>query len=329
MSLVSQGPLSAPLLSNAPLATIGKPIVNLPRETYGKPDDTLHDLYERIAAKIGVGSRARFPLTRLRLTKNADGSFLPNDNTTLYNAGLDDKSTILVKDLGPQIAWRTVFIIEYLGPLLIHPLLYFGRTWFYRTPPARLTFPDTSSLQTLSFGAICLHFLKREYETVFVHRFSNATMPRRNIFKNSAHYWLLAGLNLALFTYSPSDACPTNQPSPPWFVAIAMAMFVIGEIGNFSAHLTLRDLRTKGSTERKIPSTGVFKYVPVTCPNYFFETLAWAGIWMLNKSWSTALFGAIAVGQMAVWARKKEKRYRQEFGNSYSRKRFSMLPGIV
>jgi len=38
---------------------------------------------------------------------------------------------VLFKDLGPQIAWRTVFIIEYLGPLLIHPLFYFGSSFIY------------------------------------------------------------------------------------------------------------------------------------------------------------------------------------------------------
>lgn len=269
-------------------------------------------------------------MTRLRITKASDGSFLPNDeSTTLYEAGLDDKSTIFVKDLGPQIAWRTVFIIEYLGPLLIHPLLYFGRSIIYQTPPGHLTFPKTTNLQTLSLLFICLHFLKREYETIFVHRFSSATMPQRNIYKNSAHYWLLAGLNIALCTYTSSDACPTNQPSPTWFVAIAVALFVVGELGNFSAHLTLRDLRKQGTTERGVPTTGVFAFVPVTCPNYFFETLAWLGIWMTNKSWSTGLFAVVAVGQMAIWARKKEKRYRSEFGDRYQRKRFAMLPGIV
>src|SRR5689334_8594331 len=98
---------------------------------------------------------------------------------------------MLTRWIGPQISWRTVFIVEYLGPLLIHPLVYYGRSLIYRTsaPP--------SYLQTITMLLCIIHFAKREFETVFIHRFSAATMPARNIFKNSAHYWFLSGLNLA------------------------------------------------------------------------------------------------------------------------------------
>jgi very-long-chain enoyl-CoA reductase len=66
---------------------------------------------------------------------------------------LSDVSTELtVKDLGPQISWRTVFMVEYVrffttlpvifvslllsqvGPLIIHPLIYHFPKVFYGGP---------------------------------------------------------------------------------------------------------------------------------------------------------------------------------------------------
>lgn len=204
--------------------------------------------------------------------------------------------------------------------MLIHPLFYLLRPYIYSNAPA-----EASSLQTLSCVLITLHFLKRELEALFVHRFSSATMPAFNIFKNSGHYWVFGGLNIAYWIYKPT--APTAAPSNPLVIYTAVLLFIVGELGNLSNHLTLRGLRSSGGTERGIPKGLGFDLV--TCPNYMFEAIAWIGMWLATWSLSTGLFVVIAAGQMAVWAKKKERRYRQEFGEKYQRKSFAMLPGII
>ena len=53
-------------------------------------------------------------------------------------------------------------------------------------------------------------------------------------------------------------------------VNIALVLFVIAECGNLFIHLALRDLRPKGSTERKIPfPTGNLHSVCVFTLNHF------------------------------------------------------------
>jgi very-long-chain enoyl-CoA reductase len=220
-----------------------------------------------------------------------------------------------------------VFLVEYLGPLLIHPAIYFLRPYIYPYPSiSATTIPPPSDLQKLSLALVCAHFVKREFETLFVHRFSSSTMPLRNIFKNSAHYWLLSGLNIAYWTYAPSSPTQTRSASDIT-TYIGLALFLFGELANLNSHLVLRNLRPSGTTERGIPKGLGFSWV--TCPNYLFETMAWAGIWMVNWSLSTGVFLVVAGAQMAVWAQKKERRYRKEFGDKYKKKRYAMLPGLV
>lgn len=231
-----------------------------------------------------------------------------------------DQSTIYVKDLGPQIAWRTVFLVEYLGPILIHVLVFALRPYIYPGAPE-----EASQLQSLTMLTVVAHFVKRELETLFIHRFSSSTMPLFNIFKNSAHYWILAGLNMAVWVYAPSS--PTAKQANPVILYPGLALYALGELGNLQTHLELRGLRSSGGTERGIPQGTLFNLV--TCPNYLTEAISWTGVFLIsNFNLSVVLFTVVALVQMGLWAVKKEKRYRKEFGDKYKRKRYTMLPGI-
>lgn len=220
---------------------------------------------------------------------------------------------------GPQLSWTTVFVIEYFGPILIHlaiPLLL--RNFIYSS--AR----PLSTSQWLSMSMIVAHFLKREYETLYVHKFSLSTMPFFNIFKNSAHYWLISGLNIAYWIYAPTSYTALSGPIVNYMNIAGTVLYLFGEISNFKTHLTLSNLRSPGGTERGIP-TG-YGFDLVTCPNYLFELIAWTGIALVSKSSSTLIFNVIAWAQMHQWAIKKEKALRTEFPDKYKKKKCVLLP---
>ncbi|KAK5997985.1 putative enoyl reductase [Cladobotryum mycophilum] len=290
-----------------------QPIKKLPASIDLPQDATVEDLKKAIAKQSGISDFNRIglfdPATKKTL-KNRKA--LVTEEKTLIDAG-----EVLVKDLGMQIAWRTVFVVEYFGPILIHSAAVAARPYFIDTP--------MSHTQWLSFGMIVAHFIKRELETLFVHKFSANTMPARNIFKNSFFYWAFSGALCAASIYGPwSLAAKADQPIVD---AVGTALYLFGEIGNALVHLYLSTLRSSGGTERKIPFG--YGFGLVTCPNYMYEVLSWVGIITASRDWSVILFIAIGAAQMYVWAKGKERAYRQEFGDKYKKKRYVMLPGLL
>ena len=129
---------------------------------------------------------------------------------------------------------------------------------------------------------------------------------------------------MAYWIYRP-DA-PAAKPLNLYFTVPGVLLFFIGEIGNFSSHLTLRDLRSSGGKERGIPHG--FWLELVTCPNYMFETMTWVGVFFVTRDIATVIFLLASVAQMGIWGKKKERNYRKEFGDKYKKKRHSILPGI-
>ena len=188
------------------------------KQTYSKA--TRKD-YHRISFKVGE--------TRL----DDDGKLLVDD----YK--LSSGSEIVFKDLGPQIGYRTVFLVEYFGPILfvglyaLRPELIFGKGA-----------SSTPYNQVALTGIICwiAHFAKREFETIFIHKFSRPTMPLSNLFKNCAYYWLF-GAFIGYPLCSPSFVAPIELQ-----YQIGLGVFVLSELGNLICHLMLVSFRTMINT---------------------------------------------------------------------------------
>ncbi|EMG46789.1 hypothetical protein SBY92_005295 [Candida maltosa Xu316] len=271
---------------------------------------------------------------RLRLTRLENGKQVALiTHKTFAENGIPKTATkidLFVKDLGPQISWRTVFLVEYFGPFIFHFLFYYVQSLYGRSAAP---FPHTQT-QKLAFAMVVLHFLKRELETIFVHKFSNATMPAFNIFKNSGHYWILSGFNLAYFVYAPTNQSGlfkfffhVNELST--FVNYALfGLWAFAELSNLTTHLILSSLR-KDDTKKYVIPFG-YGFDLVSCPNYFFESLSWVAYALLVGNWSAWIFVLVSSGQMWLWAVKKHKRYLQTFGDDYKKlKRKIYIPYVI
>lgn len=226
------------------------------------------------------------------------------------------------------MAWRTVFLVEYFGPILFHALFYAIRPQLAKVDPFFYKDADKIPLtvvQKACFYMFIAHFVKRELETAFLHRFSANTMPAFNIFRNSFFYWASSGFLCAFFIYSPRSFAARNEFSLLDYVGFAL--FLGGELCNFIVHNHLAGLRKPGSTEKGIPSC--IGSSLVTSPNYMFEITAWIGVILVSREWSVVLFILIGMSYMRSWSRDKERALRNTFGDKYKKKRYTMFPGLA
>ena len=167
------------------------------------------------------------------------------------------------------------------------------------------------------------HYLKREIETLFVHRFSNETMPVFNIFKNCAHYWLLMGLSIYFLLHPKYQ--PSEWGSDKIYYGLTAA-FGYFEMMNLRCHITLRNLRPPGSTARGIPRGNGFGHV--SCANYFWESLCWLTFAVSSQTLFSWIFFLASSGQMLLWAQKKHQRLRKDF-KDYPKGRKAMIPYLI
>lgn len=246
---------------------------------------------------------------------------LDDDRKTIKSYDLGENPTITFKDLGAQIGYRTVFVLEYLGPAVFVAL--------YALRPAFLYGAHASDVQynwVAKIGIICwlLHFAKREFETFFIHKFSRPTMPLSNLFKNCAYYWSF-GAVIGYPLCSPTFVPPANLN----MIYAGLAIFIISELGNFAVHYQLSNMRPEeGSTKRDIPRGLLFKFV--ACPNYTFEVLSWVGFSLMTGILFSWLFTLIGFLQMSDWALKKHRQYKKEFEKEYTKLgRKAIVPFIL
>ena len=172
---------------------------------------------------------------------------------------------------------------------------------------------SASLTQWLVYAAILVHFGKRTYEVLFVHKYSGP-MQQFTFVIIVITYALIAGLISALNV----QAIATMDA----LFIVGIVFVIIGEIGNFYHHKLLADLRKTGDGYH-IPRGGWFE--KATCPHYFFELLAWLGILLLSRHLFTLLAFIAMLGYLSARSIKTRQWYRQRFPD-YPAERKNMIP---
>jgi len=270
--------------------------------------------------KKQFASKSKYSVDRQRFTCGVAPGTPLVEGKRISDYNLKDGAVLVFKDLGPQISYQMVFVVEYLGPLLVYPLFYLFPGLIYGSSP------NHHFVQKLALACWSVHYAKRILETLFVHRFSHATMPVFNLFKNCSYYWSFTALVSYFCNHPLYTAPPDNR------VWVGLSLFVVGELVNFITHLQLRNLRPEGSSKRAIPQ-GMF-FSMVSCPNYTFEVLSWIGFSIMCQCLTSWLFAIVGFGQMWLWAVGKHRRYKKEFDGKegrpmYPKRRKIMIPFLL
>lgn len=231
--------------------------------------------------------------------------------------------TVVFKDLGPQVYYSTLFFFEYLGPLIIYPMFYYLPVYkYFGYEGERVIHP----VQTYAMYYWCFHYFKRIMETFFVHRFSHATSPLSNVFRNCAYYWTF-GAYIAYYCNHP-----LYTPVSDLQMKIGFGFGIVCQIANFYCHILLRNLRSpSGSGGYQIPRGFLFNIV--TCANYTTEIYQWVGFNIATQTVAGYIFLVVAAAIMTNWALGKHSRLKKLFDGKDGRpkypRRWVILPPFL
>lgn len=105
-----------------------------------------------------------------------------------------------------------------------------------------------------------------------------------------------------------------------------LAVFVVGMGINLHADTVLLNLRAPGETGYKIPRGGL--YARITCPNYFGETLEWAGWALMTASLAGLSFALFTAANLWPRALANHRWYRERFPD-YPPERKALIPFVL
>ncbi|KAL3523700.1 hypothetical protein ACH5RR_016534 [Cinchona calisaya] len=145
-------------------------------------------------------------------------------------------------------------------------------------------FSDKGYLRfTLLRSALTIHFFKRIFEVLFIHKFSGGMDLEAAIIVSLSYF-------LSTVTMIYAQHLSKGLPEPLIDLKyVGILLFFMGISGSFYHHFLLSKLRSsKGDKLYKIPQGGLFGLV--ICPHYLFEVVGFVGVSCISQTFYALSF---------------------------------------
>lgn len=201
-----------------------------------------------------------------------------------------------------------------LGMLVIYsPALIWVSRKLYETIGTSVT----NRYFILTF-CLVVHFAKRVFETLFIHRYSgNTDAPVASFI---GLYYVFTSWITLHFQHLVAPSSFSGL-----FIKIGLVLFSTGELGNLYHHVLLANLRKNGSTDYKIPTGGLFSFVAT--PHYFFELIAWLGIALVAQQ-GNALLVVCSMSSYLAGRSVATNRWNMEKLPGYDKNKKNIIPFV-
>ncbi|KAL0382719.1 UNVERIFIED_CONTAM: Very-long-chain enoyl-CoA reductase [Sesamum calycinum] len=154
-------------------------------------------------------------------------------------------------------------------------------------------------------SAITIHFLKRDLEVLFLHKFSGHMVLNTALIISSTY--LSSAASMIYIQHRVQ-----GFPEPPVDLKyLGLLVFVVGIVGNFYHHYLLSKLRDKNVKGYTIPRGGLFSLV--ICPHYLFEILTFIGFSLISQTLFSYLCAAGSAAYLLARSRATRNWYRSKF----------------
>jgi very-long-chain enoyl-CoA reductase len=206
-------------------------------------------------------------------------------------------------------------LVSYSGVLLV----------FWAVLCWRLRGLEVSLTAALATALWSLHFVRRTWESAFVHRYSKPSIGPGDYVTEYVYYWGFG----AWIAWSVTAS--GLRPPLVSLQLLGLVLFGLAEASNAWVHLTLRNLRALGGRERQIPRGFLFQRL--SCPHYLCEILSWVGFNLVTQTWAGVAFMLVGVGILGAWAHARHAAYRKEFDGrdgreQYPEQRRALIPFV-